>query len=48
MYGQMEMQAFKEPILADIRNIQQEKAELEEVRKFFCVFYISQLSLYFP
>lgn len=40
--SQMEMQEFKEPILADIKNIQQEKAELEEVGMYaFCVLYLS-------
>ena len=29
---QMEMQDFKEPILADLRNLQHEKAQLEKVR----------------
>lgn len=43
----MEMQEFKEPILADIRNIQQEKTELEEVLMYFLC-YVSQLSLCFP
>jgi hypothetical protein len=28
----MEMQDFKEPILADLRNLQHEKAQLEKVR----------------
>ena len=31
-YVQMEIQHFKEPVLADIRNLQLEKAELEKVR----------------
>ena len=43
-YAQMEMQEFKEPILADIRNIQQEKAELEEVGKYVFLFVFCILS----
>ena len=30
----MEMQDFKEPILADLRNLQFEKAQLEKVRTY--------------
>lgn len=32
IFTQMEMQDFKEPILADLRNLQHEKAQLEKVR----------------
>ena len=34
---QMEMRDFKEPILADLRNLQHEKAQLEKVRIYACM-----------
>ena len=43
--SQLEMQEFKEPILADIRNLQREKAELEEVRMCAYFQFISLLCL---